>query len=81
MPKSINDLKAIEIGVYAEKTKVRFLFQFDEQGEQPSIELVLRAEEAMSLMVALQQLQVKYKIPIPAALRPQGSPTLTIVSN
>ena len=43
------------------------------------VEFETSFEEAMAIMGALQHLQAKYRIPIPASLRPSGPPNLSIV--
>jgi hypothetical protein len=74
-------LETIRINMSEDRKIVRFLLQFHESTKQPSVQIELRPDEAMSLLTALQQLQARYQIPIPANLRPQGPPNLTIVTD
>jgi hypothetical protein len=61
----------------AGKTEFRFLLTFPEL-PQP-VEFEMPSESVMMLMVGLQQLQVRHKIPIPSQVRPRGKPKLRLV--
>lgn len=69
----------LEIKPNSEKTEFRFLLTFPER-PQP-IEFVTSSESAMAISRALQELQVRHKIPIPQYLRPRGKPALRVVTN
>ena len=62
----------------AEK-RVRFLLDFHETKPPESIQFETTEDMAMGLMQALQRYQALHQLPIPASLRPQGKPTLSVV--
>jgi hypothetical protein len=61
--------------------KGEFLFhlEFLERGRHEFVEFEMPASTLMVLMQALQRLQQRHKIPIPAGFRPKGRPRLTLV--
>jgi hypothetical protein len=59
------------------KREFQFLLSFD--GRTPSIEFVTTFDGAMRIMVGLQRLQARQKIPIPQQVRTFGKPKLSIV--
>jgi hypothetical protein len=71
--------KQIKITPSEDKKLFRFLVSFPEPSKLP-VEIEITAEGTMALMKALQDLQVRHQIPIPANLRPSGPPRLVIVS-
>jgi hypothetical protein len=62
------------IGIHPsdDKKLFRFHLQFRERTPQHAIEFEMSAEHAMLLMRALQHVQVRNNIPIPATPRPKG---------
>jgi hypothetical protein len=62
----------------AGKTEFRFLLTFPEL-PQP-VEFEMPCESVMMLMVGLQRLQVRHKIPIPSQVRPRGKPKLRLTA-
>jgi hypothetical protein len=68
----------LEIKPNAEKTEFRFLLTFRERPQL--VEFVLASENVMAIMLGLQRLQARHKIPIPQALRPRGKPILRVVT-
>jgi hypothetical protein len=65
--------------ITANAGKTEFLFHLEFLESHQPIEFVVDTENMMTLMVGLQKLQAKYKIPIPDHLRPAGKPALRIV--
>ncbi len=49
-------------------------------GTTESIDARIQLGLAMGLMSGLQDIQTKYRIPIPSNLRPHGRPSLTVVA-
>ena len=71
------------MGIYPSEDKklFRFRLEFREPPQQQPVEFEIDADGAMAIMKALQGLQARYKIPIPASLRPKGDrPNLRIVT-
>jgi hypothetical protein len=63
-----------------DRTIVRFLLQFHASTQQPDVQFDLLPDEAMAVLFALQELQANYQIPIPATLRPNAPPSLSVVT-
>jgi hypothetical protein len=80
MIKKLTGLRAIKINLTDDKKQARLLFQFDENTQQSALEIEMAAGDLMAVMVALQKLQRRHQIPIPAN-RPKGPPSLSIVSD
>lgn len=74
-------LDQIEIKPDRAENRFRWILHFAESDRPSQIEFYLTDEGAMGLMSALQSLQRKYSIPIPANLRPRstGRPQLRVV--
>lgn len=70
--------KKIKITPRTEETLFQFHLDFPESSQQP-VEFSLSGADAMALMVGLQKLQARHRIPIPPNLRPQGKPVLSVV--
>lgn len=68
----------LEIKPNAEKTEFRFLLTFP--GRPQPVEFALDAPGTMGILVGLQRLQARHKIPIPSSLRPTGKPKLRVVT-
>jgi hypothetical protein len=62
------------IGIHpsADRKLFRFRLEFREQVPQRLVEFETSADGAMGIMKALQNLQARHRIPIPANLRPKG---------
>ena len=69
----------LEIKPNEEKTEFRFLLTFPER-PQP-VEFEVSSESVMMIMVGLQRLQARHKIPIPSSVRPKGKPQLRVVTD
>jgi hypothetical protein len=69
----------LAIKANAGKTEFRFLLSFPESPRQ--VEFLASAEGAMNLLLGLQELQAKYKIPIPQRVRPTWRPNLRVVTD
>jgi hypothetical protein len=61
----------------AEEKRFRLRLEFPSSPKQLDIELSGRA--LMSLGSAIQNIQERHKVPIPAGLRPKGKPKLRVV--
>lgn len=59
----------------------RVRLQPPESDKRSAIAFDLNPTELMTLMAAFQQLQARYRIPIPSNLRPKGPPTLSVVTD
>ncbi len=81
MNKPLAGLRRIKLSLAEEEKRVRVLFQFLEVARTPDIEMEMAPGDLMALMVGLQRFQAAHQIPIPANLRPQGPPLLTVVSS
>jgi hypothetical protein len=68
----------VEIRPNAEKTEFLFRFHFPESPQL--IEFSLDTDSTLLLMVALQKLQVRHRLPIPPDARPSGKPNLRVVT-
>ena len=55
--------------------------EFPETEKRKPISFDASFADTMKLMVSLQQLQAKHKIPIPPNLRPSGKPRLSVVTD
>ena len=72
-------LAEVRISPNEDKTEFRFRLEFRESERTESVEFGLPPETVMGLMMALQALQKRHRLPIPSSLRPQGPPSLSVV--
>jgi hypothetical protein len=77
----MNRPTAIKITMSEDRTTVQFLVQFHASTQQHEVRIDLLPDETMTILAALQQLQARYQIPIPANLRPSGPPSLSVVTD
>jgi hypothetical protein len=75
----LGELQRLSISPPDAEGQVRFHLEFRGATRRDAIEFDTSCDGAMGIMLGLQQMQVRHKIPVPANLRPQGRPTLTIV--
>jgi hypothetical protein len=80
METKLNNVRHVKIMLMNQGKLVRLRFRSDESTQQ-LVEMDLRPSDLMAIMIALQQFQERHRIPIPANLRPQGPPALSIVSD
>jgi len=81
METKLNNIRHVKITLMDQGKLIRLRFRSDENTQQPVVEMDFPPGDLMAIMVALQKLQKDHRIPIPAKLRPQGPPALSIVSD
>jgi hypothetical protein len=59
--------------------KRQFVFRLRFHGRKQPVEFETSGDDAMSIMLALRELQAKYKLPIPQRPGTRGKPVLSIV--
>jgi hypothetical protein len=77
----LDTIRHVKIMLVNQGKLIRLRFRSDENTQQPVVEMDFPPSDLMAVMVALQQFQARHRIPIPASLRPQGAPPLSIVSD
>lgn len=61
------------------ETQFRLRLEFRGIERPDAVEFFAEPGELMALMVGLQKLQARHKIPVPSTLRPAGKPSLRVV--
>jgi len=75
-------LTRVELSAPDKKTQsLTIRLDLESSGRKESISFSVPSDGLMFLMKAIQDYQVRHKIPIPDKLRPKGRPNLSIVSD
>ena len=72
--------RPIKIKITPNAERTEFLFHLQFAASPQSVEFVAGVDDAMNLMLGLQHLQVRHKIPIPPLPRSAGKPKLRVVT-
>jgi len=71
--------RKVIISYLAQETQFQFRFEFRVADKLEPLELLISSEGAITMMKAIQELQVRHSIPIPDRLRQKARPRLVVV--